>query len=51
MSKGKSSYIGSSWDDLERQLFTPEEIEASRIRVAKITKKIKARNKKKNLKK
>lgn len=43
MSKVKISPRGSSWDELEKQLFTPEEIEESEVRVAIINEMIKAR--------
>lgn len=46
MSKAKISPRGSTWDDLEQQLFTPEEIESSRVRVDIITELIKAREEK-----
>ncbi|MCR5219874.1 MAG: hypothetical protein K6E31_02625 [bacterium] len=39
----KNSAIGGSWDDFEREFFTPEEIAASNKRVARILKKIDAR--------
>lgn len=38
-----NSAIGSSWEELEKQLFTPEEIAASDLRVALISEMIKAR--------
>ena len=38
--------IGSSWDDVERELFTPEEIAESDLRVALIGEIIKARQEK-----
>ena len=37
------SAIGGTWDELERELFTPEEIAASDLRVALIGELIKAR--------
>ena len=43
MSKFKISPSGSSWDELEKQLFTPEEIAESEVRVAIINEMIKAR--------
>ena len=43
MSKEKFSPKGSSWEDLQKQLFTPEEIEESELRVAIINEMIKAR--------
>lgn len=39
----KISPEGMSWDEFEKTTFTPEEIEASNKRVAKICKKIDAR--------
>ena len=36
--------IGGSWEDLEKELFTPEEMAASDVRVAIISELIKARN-------
>ncbi|MCM1328712.1 MAG: helix-turn-helix transcriptional regulator [Ruminococcus sp.] len=38
--------IGSSWDDVRKELFTPEEIAASDLRVALIGELIKARQEK-----
>ncbi len=38
--------IGHSWDEVERELFTPEEIAASNLRVALIGELIKARQEK-----
>ncbi|MGN0678662.1 MAG: helix-turn-helix domain-containing protein [Oscillospiraceae bacterium] len=38
-----NSAIGRSWDEVERELFTPEEIAASDLRVALIGELIKAR--------
>ena len=38
-----NSAIGSSWEELEKELFTPEEIAASDLRVALIREMIKAR--------
>lgn len=43
MSKVKISSRGSSWDELEKELFTPEEIAESDARVAIINELIKAR--------
>ncbi len=40
------SPIGRSWDEVEKELFTPEEIAASNLRVAVIGELIKARNEK-----
>ena len=37
--------IGGSWDDLEKEIFTPEEIMESNLRVAVIGKIINARQK------
>lgn len=45
MSKSISP-IGTSWDDLRKEIFTPEEIAESDMRVALITELIKARNEK-----
>ncbi|MBQ7249458.1 MAG: hypothetical protein IJS21_05455 [Deltaproteobacteria bacterium] len=39
----KNSAIGHSWDEIEREIFTPEEIAASDKRVARILRKIDAR--------
>ena len=36
--------IGESWDDVRRELFTPEEIAASDLRVALMSEMINARN-------
>ena len=41
-----NSVIGGTWDELERELFTPEEIAASDLRVALIGELIKARQEK-----
>ena len=38
--------IGSSWEEIEKELFTPEEIAASNLRVALIGELIKARQEK-----
>lgn len=35
--------VGSNWDDLEREIFTPEEIRAGNLRVAVIGELIRAR--------
>lgn len=43
MSKTKFSPRGSTWDDLEKELFTPEEIAESDARVAIINALIQAR--------
>lgn len=43
MSKAKISPRGSSWDDLEKQLFTPEQIAESDARVVIINEMIRAR--------
>ena len=43
MSKSKITPNGSSWDELEKQLFTSEEIAESEVRVAIINEMIKAR--------
>lgn len=43
MSKSKINQKGSSWDELEKQLFTSEEIAESEVRVAIINEMIKAR--------
>lgn len=43
MSKSKINPNGSSWDELEKQLFTSEEIAESEVRVAIINEMIKAR--------
>lgn len=43
MSKAKIRPRGSSWDELEKQLFTPEEIAESDTRVEIINEMIKAR--------
>lgn len=41
MSKSKINPKGSSWDELEKQLFTSEEIAESEVRVAIINEMIK----------
>ena len=38
--------IGQKWEEVEKKLFTPEEIEESDLRVAVIGEQIKARNEK-----
>jgi DNA-binding XRE family transcriptional regulator len=43
MAEKKVSSVGQSWDDFEREVFTPEEIAASRLRVAIMSELIKAR--------
>lgn len=43
MSETKISPKGSSWDELEKQLFTPQEISESKVRVAIINEMINAR--------
>lgn len=43
MSKARIHPKGSSWDELEKQLFTPEEIAESKIRVDIISEMIQAR--------
>ena len=42
----KNSAIGSSWDEVRAELFTPEEIAESDLRVALIGELIKARQEK-----
>jgi predicted XRE-type DNA-binding protein len=42
----KNSSLGSSWDDVRKELFTPEEIAESDLRVALIGELIKARQEK-----
>lgn len=42
----KNSAIGSSWEDVRKELFTPEEIAESDLRVAIMSELIKARNEK-----
>ncbi len=44
MTTNKISPIGHSWDEVEKTLFTPEEIAASNLRVALIGELIKARH-------
>ena len=43
MSKAKISPRGSSWDDFKREMYTPEELAESKVRVAIIGELIKAR--------
>ncbi len=43
MSKAKINPRGSSWDELEKKLFTPEEIAESKVRVDIISEMINAR--------
>lgn len=38
-----NSAVGRSWDEFEKEIFTPEEIAESRLRVALISELIKAR--------
>ena len=45
MSKGKISPIGSSWDELQKALYTPQEIADSELRVALISEIVEAREK------
>ncbi|MBO4359985.1 MAG: helix-turn-helix transcriptional regulator [Eubacteriaceae bacterium] len=42
----KYSSVGDNWDDFEKEIFTPEEITASDLRVALINELIDARNEK-----
>ena len=42
----KNSAIGGTWEELQKELFTPEEIAASNLRVALIGELIKARDEK-----
>ena len=51
MSKSKINPKGSSWDELEKQLFTSEEIAESEVRVAIINEMIKKKKKKKKTQK
>lgn len=46
MNKNNNSAIGHSWDEVEHELYTPEEIAASNLRVALIGELIKARQEK-----
>ena len=39
----KNSAIGSNWNDIEKEIFTPEEIAESHLRVALVGELIKAR--------
>lgn len=43
MKKAKVSPIGTSWDELEKVLYTPQEIADSKVRVALINQIIEAR--------
>lgn len=43
MSKNKINPIGSSWDNFEKETFTPEEIAASNLRVAIVNEIIQSR--------
>ena len=43
MNKSKHSPVGSSWTDLRKELFTPEEMAESDLRVALVGEIIKAR--------
>ena len=42
----KNSAIGPNWEDVRRELFTPEEIRESDLRVALMLELVKARNEK-----
>ena len=44
--KRGSTAIGTNWDDFEKEVFTPDEIRASDLRVALIGEMIKAREEK-----
>ncbi len=44
--ESKNSAIVSSWDELEKELFTPEEIAASERRVARTLHRLKVRQRK-----
>ena len=44
--KRGSDAVGECWDDVQKKLFTPEEIEASNLRVPIIGESIKAKKKK-----
>ncbi len=46
MENEKISPIGTSWDDFEKEIFTPEEIAASELRAELIVELIKARKEK-----
>lgn len=43
MSKKKISPRGTTWDELEKELFSPEEIEESNVRIAIVNEMIRAR--------
>ena len=45
MSKGKIDPVGSSWDELQKALYTPQEIADSELRVALISEIAEAREK------
>ena len=42
----KNSAIGRTWEELEKEIFSPEEIAASELRVALLSELIEARNEK-----
>lgn len=44
MSKAKISPLGTNWDDFEKNVFTPEEIAESNLRVALVNEIIQARH-------
>ena len=46
MSEDRTSPMGTDWEDFEKEIFTPEEIAASNLRVAIIGELIKARQEK-----
>lgn len=46
MNKDRISPVGTEWDDFEKEIFTPEEIAESDLRVAIIGELIKARQEK-----
>lgn len=46
MNKDRISPVGTDWDDFEKEIFTPEEIAESDLRVAIIGELIKARQEK-----
>lgn len=46
MMNNSNSAIGGTWEDLQKELFTPEEIAASNLRVSLIGELIKARQEK-----
>ena len=48
MKKSKISSVGSSWVNFRKETFTPEEIAASNLRVARIGELIKARQEREN---